>query len=126
MGSLNRCQFIGNLGSDPELKHTPSGKAVANFSLACNESFKDASGTKQERVEWVRCTAWDKTAELAAKFLSKGRQVYVEGRMQTRKYEKDGVEKFSTEIVVSNVVFLGKADGAAERTPAPAGDDGEV
>lgn len=117
MGSLNRVQVIGNIGQDLELKHTPSGKAVVNFSVACNEKFKDV-----ERTEWVRCTAWDKTAELAAKYLGKGRQVYVEGRLQTREYEKDGVKRTATEVVVSNIVFLGKADGAK----APAGDDGEV
>lgn len=124
MGSLNKVQVIGNIGADLELKKTPAGKSVVNFSVACNDSFKDASGNKVERTEWVRCTAWDKTAELAAKWLSKGRQVYVEGRLQTREYEKDGVKRYATDVVVKEIVFLGKGDG--ERTPTPAGEQEEV
>lgn len=106
MASLNRCMFIGNLGKDPEVRFTPGGQAVANFSIACSESWtKD--GQKQERTEWVRVTAWGKTAELCGEYLKKGKQVYAEGKLQTREYEKDGQKRYATEIVASNVVFLG-------------------
>lgn len=113
MASLNRCMFIGNLGKDPEVRFTPGGQAVANFSIACSESWtKD--GQKQERTEWVRVTAWGKTAELCGEYLKKGKQVFVEGKMQTREYEKDGQKRYATEIVASNVVFLGGRDGGQQ------------
>ncbi len=112
---LNRCTFIGNLGADPELKHTPSNQSVCNLRLAVNEAWKDKSGQKQERVEWVRVVAWGDLADNCAKYLSKGRQVYVEGKMQTKTYDKDGQKHYTTDIVASNVVFLGGGGGDAER-----------
>jgi single-strand DNA-binding protein len=111
MGSVNRWIGIGNLGADVELKYAPSGKAVANLSIACNETWKDKDGTKKEKVEWVRCQVWGDVAENCAKYLSKGRQVYVEGRLQTRSYDKDGHKHYMTEVVADRVVFLGGGDG---------------
>lgn len=109
--SLNKAQLIGHLGGDPEVKYTPSGQTVANFSVATNESWKDKDGNKQERVEWHRIVVWGKTAENCGKYLSKGRQVYIEGRIQTRNYDdKDGVKRYITEIVADRVDFLGGGD----------------
>ena len=110
--SLNKVQIIGNLGGDPELKYTASQTAVANFSVATKDSKKDKEGNRQEFTEWHRVVVWDKQAENCSKFLTKGRQVYVEGRIQTRSWEdKDGNKKYTTEIVAQNVQFLGsKAD----------------
>ena len=112
MASLNKVQIIGHLGADPELKYTPSNRPVCNLSIATSETWKDKqSGEKKEKTEWHRCQVWGELAEVCAKFLAKGRQVYVEGKLQTREYEKDGQRRFSTEIVVSNVVFLGSGEG---------------
>ncbi len=112
MGSLNRVMLIGNLGADPELKYTPSGKAVCNLSIATNEVWKDKEGNKQEKVEWHRVNLWGDLAENCAKYLAKGRSVYVEGKLQTRSWEdKDGQKKYATEIVASSVIFLGGGDG---------------
>lgn len=109
---LNKCQFIGNVGQKPEVR-TAGQNPVANFSIACNEKWKDKSGQMQERTEWVRVTAWGKTAELCGQYLDKGRQVYVEGRMQTREYtDKNGDKKWTTEIVADRVLFLSKPNGA--------------
>lgn len=112
MGSLNRCAFIGNLGSDPEVHHTASGDAVANFNIACNETWKDRDGNQQERTEWVRIVAWRKLGETCGQYLSKGRQVYVEGKLQTRKWQdQDGNDRYTTEIHADKVVFLGGQTG---------------
>ncbi len=108
MASVNKVILVGNLGRDPELRYTPSGQAVANFSLATNESFTDKSGERQERTEWHRIVAWGKTAELCSQYLSKGRPVYIEGRLQTREWEdKEGIKRQTTEIVANTVQFLG-------------------
>lgn len=121
MRGLNKCFFIGNLSADPILKFTGSGTAVANFSIAVNESWKDDSGAVQERTEWINCVAWRKTAEICAEHLKKGNTVHIEGKMQTRSYEKDCAKKYITEIVVENVLFLGgKKEEKAER-PEPNG-----
>jgi single-strand DNA-binding protein len=123
MAGVNKVILIGNLGRDPELRYTQSGQAVANFSLATSENWNDkSSGEKVERTEWHRITAWGKTAELAAQYLSKGRTVYVEGRLQTREYEdKEGIKRKVTEVVASNVTFLGSQRG--EGGGAQAGGD---
>lgn len=108
MASLNKVMVIGNLGRDPEVRYTQSGDAVANFSLAATETWKDKGGTKQERTEWVRCTAFGRTGEIAGEYLKTGSQCYVEGRMQTRKWtDKEGVERYTTEVVVDKLVLLG-------------------
>jgi single-strand DNA-binding protein len=118
VAGLNKCMFIGNLGRDPEVKFLDGGNAVTKFSVAVNESWKDKSGEKKERVEWVRVVAWGKLGELCGEYLKKGRQVFVEGRMQTREYEKNGEKKYSTEIVASGVTFLG-GGGQGGSEPAP-------
>ena len=118
MASLNRVTIIGNLCADPELKQIPSGKSVCHLRLATNESFKDASGQKQERTEFHRATIWGAQAESCAKYLSKGSQVYLEGRLETRSWEKDGQKHSSTEISADRVQFLG---GRGESRSAPPG-----
>lgn len=105
MASLNKCMFIGNLGRDPETRIVGSN-TVCNFSIACTEKWtKD--GQQHERTEWVRVQVWGRQADACAQYLKKGSQVYVEGRMQTREYEKNGEKRYATEINASNVVFLG-------------------
>lgn len=104
---LNLCQFIGRLGKDPEMRYMPDGKAVANFSIACGQSWKGKDGEKQEKTEWVRCAAFGKLAEIVGQYLKKGAQVYVSGRIQTREYEKDGSKRYTTEIVVDTMQMLG-------------------
>ena len=113
MSGLNKVMLIGRLGNDPEIRYTPDGTAVANFSIATSEEWKDKnSGEKKERTEWHRIVAWRKLGELCGEYLSKGRQVYIEGRLQTRSWEKDGVTRYTTEIVASDVQFLGAKDSA--------------
>jgi single-strand DNA-binding protein len=122
MGSMNRWQGIGNLGRDAELRYTPGGQAVATFSMACTETWNDKQGQKQEKTEWVRCVLWGKPAESLSEFLTKGKQIYAEGRMQTRKWEdKDGVEKYTTEINVQRVVLLGGGQGGGAQRSAGRG-----
>jgi single stranded DNA-binding protein len=100
MASVNKAILIGNLGRDPETKYTTGGDAVTNLSIATTETWKDKSGEKQEKTEWHRVVLFGRQAEVAGEYLKKGRSVYIEGRLQTRKYtDKDGVEKYSTEIV---------------------------
>lgn len=113
MASVNKVILIGNLGRDPELRYTQGGQAVANFTLATTERFSGRDGgERQERTEWHRVTAWGRTAELCAQYLSKGRSVYVEGRLQTREWEdKEGQKRRTTEIVALNVQFLGGREG---------------
>lgn len=113
MSAVNKAILIGRLGADPEIRYTPSGVAVANFSVATSQSWKDKNtGEKKEATEWHRIVAWNKLAEICSEYLEKGRQVYIEGRMQTRSWEdKDGVVRYITEVVAGQVVFL--AAGAA-------------
>jgi len=108
MAGINKVILIGRLGRDPEVRYTPDGSAVANFSIATSEEWKDKdTGEKKERTEWHRIVAWRRLGEICGEYLSKGRQVYVEGKLQTRSWEKDGVTRYSTEIVASDVQFLG-------------------
>lgn len=111
---MNKVFFMGHLGADPEVRYTESGTAVANFRMAASESWtKD--GEKQERTEWMNVVAWKKTAELVGEYLRKGSACLVEGRLQTRKWEKDGVERYTTEIVADRVTFVGgKAQQSGE------------
>lgn len=122
--SVNKCILVGRLGQNPELKYTPSGAAVTNFSIATNESWKDKAGAKQEHVEWHKLVAWNQTAELIAKYLTKGRQAYFEGKLQTRNWQdKDGQTKYTTEIVVHTVQFLdsgGQKNESAAAGPSTA------
>ena len=108
MSSVNLWIGIGNLCADPELRHTQANKAVTSLRLACNEVWKDKGGEKQERTEFITVNVWGPQAEACAKYLAKGRPVYVEGRIQTRKWEdKEGQTRYSTEIIANKVVFLG-------------------
>ena len=113
-GGVNKAILIGNLGADPEVRFTPGGQAVANFRIATSESWTDKSGQKQERTEWHRIVVWGKLAELCGEYLAKGRQCFVEGRLQTREWtDKENRKNYTTEIIANNVVFLGGRDPAA-------------
>ena len=142
--SLNKCMIIGNLGRDPEMRYTPSGQAVTQFTVACNRNYKDSQGERQEETEWFRVVAWGQQAEFAAEYLRKGQKVYVEGRIQTRQWEgQDGQKRYTTELVANTIQNLerrprdGDGDGGyggsqeprPQRAPAgerqqPAGEDG--
>ena len=113
--SINKVILVGRLGSDPEMRYTPSGAGVCNFSVATSENWTDkASGDKKERTEWHRIVVWGRQAEHCNKYLGKGRQVYVEGRLQTRSWEdQDGNKKYATDIVANQVQFLGGASQGA-------------
>ena len=134
MGSVNKVILVGNLGRDAELRYTPGGAAVATLNLATTEVFKDREGQKKEDTQWHRVILWGKTAETLQDYLTKGKQIYVEGKLQTRKWkDKDGNDKYTTEVRGDRVVLLsggGRADGAGRgegggrSTPAAADDFG--
>ena len=108
MAGLNKAMLIGNLGRDPEIRYSQQGTAMVNFSIATSEQWNDKNtGEKQEKTEWHRVVAFGKPAEILEKYLSKGSKVYIEGRLQTRNYEKDGQTHYTTEIVVREFQFLG-------------------
>lgn len=108
MAGVNKAILVGNLGRDPELRQTPNGQSVVNFTLATSENWTDKSGERQERTEWHRIVVWGRTAEMCNQYLSKGRTVYIEGRIQTREWEdKDGNKRYTTEINASTVQFIG-------------------
>lgn len=114
MAGVNKVILIGNLGADPEVRFTPGGQAVANFRIATSESWNDKQGNKQERTEWHRIVVWGKLAELCGEYLKKGRQCYVEGRLQTREWtDKENKKNYTTEVVANQVTFLGGRDGAS-------------
>ena len=125
MASVNKVILLGNLGRDPETRYTTGGDAVTNLNIATSEQWKDKSGEKQERTEWHRVVLFGRQAEIAGEYLKKGRSVYIEGRLQTRKYtDKDGVEKYSTEIVADRMQLIGGSRDAggspdAEFSAAP-------
>lgn len=119
MSGVNKAIILGRLGKDPEVKYTPSGTAVANFSVATSEKWKGKDGKEQERTEWHRIVVWQKLAELCGEYLVKGAQAYIEGRIQTRDWEdKDGVKRYVTEIVADKIQFLGSKTSSS-RPPAP-------
>ena len=131
MASVNKVILVGNLGRDPEIRYTQQGTAVANFSLATTNRFKNRSGEMEERTEWHRIVAWDKLAEICGQYLAKGRQVYIEGRLQTREWEdKDGNKRSTTEVVAQTMQMLGRREGQAggsgpstsSAAPEPLGD----
>ncbi len=128
MASVNKAILIGNLGKDPELRYTPSGRAVASFSIATSEKWKGQDGENQEKTEWHNIVLWGRTAELAKEYLSKGSPVYIEGRIQTRSYEdKNGVKKYITEIVGQRMQFLGRrGEAGSDYTPPPPPADESV
>ena len=112
MASVNKVILVGNLGRDPETRYTTGGEAVTNISIATTDTWKDKAGEKQERTEWHRVAFFGKLAEIAGEYLKKGSQVYVEGRLQTRKWQdKDGQDKYSTEIVANQMQMLGSRQG---------------
>jgi single-strand DNA-binding protein len=119
MYSLNRATVLGNLTRDPEVRQIPSGQTVCTFSVATNRSWKDASGQKQESVEFHNIVAWAKLAEICGQYLSKGRKVYVEGRLQTRDWEgQDSVRRYRTEIIAENIILLDRTGSGAVPTGA--------
>ena len=128
--SMNKVFLLGNLGKDPELKYLPSGVAVCNFSIATTKSWKDTDGNVQEKTEWHNIVSFRKVAELCGEYLKKGSKVLVEGELQTRMWEKDGVKHYTTEVVLNEVTFLdgGKKDSSpskdsVESVPVTAVDD---
>ena len=126
MASLNKTMLIGNLGRDPEVRYTQSGTAVATLSVATNERWNTAEGEKAERTEWHRVVAFGKLAEICGQHLAKGRTVYIEGRLQTRAWEKDGDKRSVTEIIAGSVQVLGgngKGATGSSNEPPPVKDD---
>ena len=125
-GSVNKVVLVGHLGGDPETRFTPSGAAVANFSLATNESWKDANGEFQDKTEWHRCVMFGKSAELAGDLLKKGQLAYIEGKLQTRNWEdKDGVKRYTTEVVCDMFTMLGRKMDSAETQERPKPNESE-
>ncbi|MFP4369247.1 MAG: single-stranded DNA-binding protein [Candidatus Kapaibacterium sp.] len=116
--SLNRAQFIGNLGHDPELRTTPQGTSVCTIRIATTETFRDQSGELRENTDWHSIVLWDKLANIAAEYLSKGSRVYVEGRIKNRSYEdKEGVTRYVTEMVCNNMIMLDGGRGGSSGSP---------
>lgn len=124
MASINKVIIIGNLGQDPETKYMPNGDAVTRITLATTDTWKDKNGEKQEKTEWHRVVFYRKLAEIAGEYLKKGRSVYVEGRLQTKKWtDKNGIERYTTEIVADSMQMLGsgqKQSGSFDQAPATA------
>lgn len=111
---LNKVQIIGNLGADPEMRYTANGSATTQFKVAVNRTYNDASGERKQETEWFRVVTWNRLAETCAQYLAKGRQVYVEGRLQTRSWDdQQGVKRYMTELIAQEVKFLGGGDGHA-------------
>ncbi len=118
MASVNKVILIGNLGRDPETRYMPDGGAITNISVATTDVWKDKNGEKQEKTEWHRVAFFGKLAEIAGEYLKKGSQVYVEGRLQTRKWQdKDGNDKYTTEIVADRMQMLGSRQGMGGAAP---------
>jgi single-strand DNA-binding protein len=131
MASLNKAQIIGHLGRDPEIRHTANGAAIANVSIATTSRWKDkATGEQKEDTQWHRCVFYDRLAEIAGEYLTKGAQVFIEGQLKTRKWQdKDGVERYTTEIHVRELVMLGSAqrdegEPQQSRAASPSGSTG--
>jgi single-strand DNA-binding protein len=119
MSGVNKVILVGRLGRDPEVRYTPSGTAVANFSIATSEQWNNKDGEKQERTEWHKIVAWRRLGEICGEYLHKGSQIYIEGRLQTRDWEdRDGNKRYTTEVIAQNMQMLGSADkgGKAETT----------
>ncbi len=129
MASVNKVILVGNLGKDPEVRYMPSGDAITNITMATTDSWKDKNGEKQEKTEWHRVAFFGKLAEIAGEYLKKGSQVYVEGRLQTRKWQdKEGQDRYTTEIVADRMQMLGSRSGGGNyevQDKAPAGEERE-
>jgi single-strand DNA-binding protein len=123
MPALNRVQLIGNLGRDPETRYTPSGKKVCNFSLAVNRRFKTSEGETKESTDWFNLEAWGRLGEFCQEYLSKGRLVYVEGRLHTDRYEQGGETRFFTKVIISNMQML---DRKQEEEPIEETDEPSI
>lgn len=120
MASVNKVILVGHLGRDPEMRYTPGGQPVTNFSIATDESYTGKDGQKVEKTEWHRIVVWGKQAEFCGNYLAKGRMVYVEGKLETRKWtDKDGAEKYTTEIKADRVVGLDKRGDGGQAAPTP-------
>jgi single-strand DNA-binding protein len=125
MASVNKVILVGNLGRDPEVRYTPDNNAITNISVATTDTWKDKSGEKQERTEWHRVAFFGKLAEIAGEYLKKGSQVYVEGRLQTRKWQdKEGQDRYTTEIVADRMQMLGSRSGMGAADSADMDDRG--
>ena len=123
MASLNRCDFIGRVGKPPETRYTTSGTAVASLSIACSEKFKNKAGETEEKTEWVPLVFWGKLAEIVGEYVTKGKEIYVSGRFQTRKWQdKDGNDRYTTEVVCDKMQMLGSKGDGASRGSQPSGD----
>ena len=119
MAGVNKVILIGNLGRDPEISYTSAGLAVARFSIATSETWKDKStGDKKEKTEWHRVVAFGKLAEICGEYLIKGKQIFIEGRLQTSSWEKDGVTRYSTDIIASDMKMLGSKNDYVQEKPA--------
>lgn len=119
MSGVNKVILVGNLGGDPTMRYTPNGTAVCNFNVATSEKFTTKDGEKETRTEWHRVVAWARLAEICNEYLKKGKQVYVEGRLQTRSWEdQNGNKKYSTEVVANNMVMLGRAGDSPMEVPS--------
>ena len=124
MASINLCQFIGNVGKI-ESRHMSNGDQMVNLSIACNENYKDKNGEKQEKTEWINVNIYGKLAEITAQYVTKGMQIYISGRMQTRKYtDKQGIDRYTTEIIANEMKMLGSKSGSgsesSQQSHAPA------
>lgn len=122
MASVNKVILMGGLGRDPEVRYMPNGEAVANFSIATTETWKDKQGVKQEKTEWHNIVTYRKLAEIVGEYLKKGSQIYLEGKLQTRKWEKDGITRYSTEIIMDEIKMLsGKPESGTQRDSEQSG-----
>jgi len=124
---INKVILVGNLGQDPEVRYTQAGTAVASFSLATSERWKDKEGNQQEKTEWHRITAWSRLGEICGEYLSKGQQVYVEGKLETRKWQdKDGSDRYTTEVIIQVMKMLGAkgSSGGQQRGGQESGQEG--
>lgn len=124
MRGLNKVMLIGHLGKDPELSYTPNGTAVCKFTIATDESYKGDDGNLVPRTEWHNITAWRKLGEICAQYLKKGSKVYLEGKIQTDSYEKDGKKAYFTKIVLNEMVMLDSKGGGSSAAPVAAGTNG--
>jgi single-strand DNA-binding protein len=123
MSGLNRCQLIGHLGADPEMRFSSSGCPIAAFNVACSRIYSDVEGRRQEETEWVSVTTWNKQAEICHQYLTKGARVYVEGRLHTYAWDgPDGLRRYRTEVIASRVIFLDKGSGLPPSDEAGAGE----
>lgn len=119
---VNRCIFIGNLVADPDVRYTQDGTSVVNFTIACNEEWKDKDGQKKESVEFIRCVAWGKLGQICREYLVKGKLVYVAGKWTTRKWESEGKTNYMTECKLSEMQMLGSGGGGQRGSDAGGGD----